>query len=135
MQYCPYKKISVEKFYPTKFALYYVTETGRVFREVSEKFVEVKPFLRGGVKGGQYHSVNISIRNAEGKYEYQKKMYVHRLVAEALVDNPHRYTEVDHIDNDKHNNCVSNLRWCDRQTNQNRRNLSRNSKGEWVKND
>ena len=133
MQYCQYKKISVEKFCPTKFALYYVTEDGRVFREVSKNFVEVKPHLRGGVKGGQYHSVNVSLKNSEGRTVRQIRQYVHRMVAEALVENPHRYTEVDHIDKDKLNNCVTNLRWCDRQTNQNRRDLKRNSKGEWIK--
>lgn len=109
--------MSTEKLYPTKFALYYVTEGGRVFRENAKNFYEVKPFLRGGVKSSQYASVNISIKNSEGRTLYRRKEYVHRIVAEALVDNPHRYTEVDHIDRDKLNNCVDNLRWCDRRTN------------------
>jgi len=113
----------VEKLYPTEYRGYYVTETGRVFRDSvkksEEKFMEVKPFLRGGagVSNKQYPSVNISIKNTEGRTLYQRKEYVHRMVAEALVDNPHRYTEVDHIDRDKLNNCVYNLRWCDRTTN------------------
>lgn len=38
-------------------------------------------------------------------------LYVHRLVAEAFLANPYGCNDVDHIDNDKTNNCVTNLRW------------------------
>jgi len=40
-----------------------------------------------------------------------RQAYIHRLVAEAFVDNPHRKKVVDHIDRDILNNHVSNLRW------------------------
>lgn len=36
---------------------------------------------------------------------------VHRLVAENFVDNPQRLPHVEHIDGDKKNNHVSNIRW------------------------
>ena len=41
---------------------------------------------------------------------YHKKT-IHRLVAEAFIPNPDNLAEVDHIDRDKSNNTVSNLRW------------------------
>lgn len=37
---------------------------------------------------------------------------VHRLVAIAFLPNPDDLATVDHIDTDKANNFVSNLRWC-----------------------
>lgn len=37
--------------------------------------------------------------------------YVHRLVAEAFISNPNDYPCIDHIDTNKSNNNVSNLRW------------------------
>jgi len=36
---------------------------------------------------------------------------VHRVVAEAFIPNPNNLTDVDHIDGNKRNNHVSNLRW------------------------
>lgn len=49
----------------------------------------------------------------------RKDYFVHRLVAEAFIPNPNGYMEVNHIDEDKTNNSVQNLEWCDRKYNAN----------------
>ena len=58
-----------------------------------------------------YLKVNLSVN---GKRHLR---YIHRMVAEAFIPNPNNYKEVNHIDHDPSNNCVSNLEWCDRKYN------------------
>ncbi len=43
------------------------------------------------------------------KKKYTK--YLHRIVGEAFVENPCNLPQIDHIDGNKRNNAVSNLRW------------------------
>ena len=47
----------------------------------------------------------------------RKLKYIHRMVAEAFIPNPHNYREVNHIDSNPSNNRVENLEWCDRRYN------------------
>lgn len=42
----------------------------------------------------------------------KKNFYVHRLVAEAFIENPFGLGYVNHLDYNKKNNDVSNLEWC-----------------------
>lgn len=48
-----------------------------------------------------------------------RKHLVHRLIAFTFIENPYNLPEVNHIDEDKTNNCVSNLEWCDHKYNNN----------------
>lgn len=44
---------------------------------------------------------------------------IHRLVAEAFIPNPNKLSQVNHIDENRTNNKVSNLEWCDAKYNMN----------------
>ncbi len=63
-----------------------------------------------------YHTINLYIN---GK---AKDFKVHKLVANAFIDNPHNKQFVDHIDGDKLNNRIDNLRYVTKS--QNAMNLS-----------
>lgn len=52
----------------------------------------------------------------QGKHKNHK---IHRLVAQAFIDNPNNFSELNHKDEDKTNNCVNNLEWCNRKYNNN----------------
>ena len=63
--------------------------------------------MRKTVKLGDYYIITLD-----------KHMYrVHRLVATTFIPNPNNLPEVNHKDENKLNNCVSNLEWCTHQYN------------------
>lgn len=51
--------------------------------------------------------------------------FVHRLIAETFIPNPDNKPFVDHIDRNRQNNNVSNLRWVTAEENQNNTNRNR----------
>lgn len=52
--------------------------------------------------------VDVVLSN-NGKTE---RLHIHRLVANAFIDNPDNKKQVNHIDYNRTNNAVSNLEWC-----------------------
>ena len=48
-----------------------------------------------------------------------KTIRIHRLVALEFLENPLNYKEINHKDENKQNNSVKNLEWCDRKYNMN----------------
>lgn len=94
--------------------LYEVSNTGRV-RSLDK-------YVKNGHSSYRLHKGKV-ISLLKGEYGYIQvnlccnrkmyKKYVHRLVAQAFIPNPDGLPQVNHKDEDKSNNCVENLEWCD----------------------
>ena len=84
--------------------LYQVSNTGKV-RSLSDRHYLKEKKLQKNNCG--YLTVLLS------KNSKQTRRTVHRLVAEAFIPNVNALPQINHIDEDKRNNSVSNLEWCD----------------------
>ena len=76
--------------------------------------------LKPGLVRG-YYTVTLA------KNKKSKHLRVHRLVMQNFIPNIEKCECIDHIDNNKTNNSISNLRWCTRQQNNFNRSLNVNS--------
>lgn len=84
---------------------YAITEDGQVWSYYSKSFI----YQRTNNEG--YKLVRL-------RKNGQQKLYsVHQLVARTFIPNPNEYTEINHIDENKANNTISNLEWCTHQQN------------------
>lgn len=93
---------------------YMVSNLGRV-KSLSKKhgFVFKKERIINQFDGNGYCRIKL---NKDGN---SRKFFVHRLVAEAFIGDKGDKQEIDHIDTDRRNNCVENLRWCTKKENAN----------------
>lgn len=80
--------------------LYQVSNLGRV------KSLRRNIILKQGITCG-YERVVLYTNNS------YKNFLIHRLVAHAFIPNPDNLPQVNHIDENKLNNCADNLEWCD----------------------
>lgn len=88
---------------------YEVSDQGRVKSLKYDKERILKP----GRDSGGYLFVSLC-KNGD-----IKNWLVHRLVAKTFIPNPNNLPEVNHKDEDKANNFVQNLEWCDEKYNNN----------------
>lgn len=82
---------------------YEVNECGEV------RHRERKQILRGKVDRYGYTVITMS----SGDRLKPQSVTLHRIVAAAFVPNPDNLPAVNHKDENKRNNCASNLEWCD----------------------
>lgn len=101
--------------------LYEVSNLGRV-RSLDREIVAErggKPFrykMKGRIIAPQERKhgyLSVCLYGKESKNGRFHQVSVHRIVAEAFIPNPNGYSEVNHIDENKQNNSLSNLEWCD----------------------
>lgn len=92
--------------------LYQISNLGRV--KSLERIIKRKNGINQHFKEkilskwtGEYVFTNLS-KNGKGK-----TYSIHNLVAKAFIPNPNNLPCVNHKDENKHNNNVSNLEWCD----------------------
>lgn len=73
-----------------------------------------KSIMRNG-----YYGVMLSDMDKRIGLNRTKPYYIHRLIAEAFIPNPHNYPMIDHINTNRIDNSISNLRWCNQKGNMN----------------
>jgi len=80
----------------------YVTRDGKVFKRLGPYKYEFTYYV---CKQG-YSRVHVTLPNKK-----RRTAAVHRLVAQAFIENNENKSDVNHIDGDRGNNSVENLEW------------------------
>lgn len=90
---------------------YQICELGKVYK--TETGVEIK---------NRAHNGYLQCRLKKDKKQYV--ILIHRIIASIFIPNPNKYAYVDHIDRDRLNNSLENLRWVSSSMNARNRSLS-----------
>lgn len=87
--------------------LYQISNLGRIMSLARNGNINKNHILNKYYHHSGYQVVNLCKNN------YRKNYRVHRLVAEAFIPNPNNLPQINHKDENKTNNCMDNLEWCD----------------------
>lgn len=98
--------------------LYQVSNSGKV-----KRFAYYNKVSSGG-KQYRKEKLLVPVKHRNGYFFYGlckdgvgKHIFAHRIVAEAFIPNPNNLPFINHKDENKENNVVSNLEWCTSQYN------------------
>ena len=83
------------------YSRYTIDENGRVFSTITKRELHPGPANNG------YMGIELV-----GDNGVPKRLLLHRLVAMAFIPNPEGYPIINHKDENRQNNHVSNLEWC-----------------------
>ena len=96
------------------FPNYAISKNG-IVKNITKNKILKRSFSNGYLHVGLYN---------EGK-KINKK--IHRLTASAWIDNPNNYPIIDHINKNKTDNRMENLRWCTQSINMRNRHIHSNN--------
>lgn len=92
--------------------IYLVSSLGRIWSlGIDNRHPKI---LKTYILPNGYVTVNLYDKNRK-----MKTNYIHRLVATSFIENPNNFKDVNHKDEVRSNNKVSNLEWCNRSYNNN----------------
>lgn len=111
-----------EKIIELKGMDYTVREDGKIFGNHTCGRGKAGRELKQRLNSDGYYCVTVGVNGN------RTVMRVHRIIALAFIENPLNLPEVDHIDNDRTNNHVSNLQWISSSDNKNKIPYDRRSK-------
>ena len=102
------------------FPNYEVSDCGNV-RSIDRDVIRKgnKTRLKGQMLKPSNHNGYLMVTLYNGSRDRHKSLFVHRLVADAFINNPLCLPYINHKDEDKMNNVVDNLEWCDAKYNSN----------------
>ena len=92
---------------------YMISNMGRV-KSLNYKHTGIEKILKPSVDKRGYLVICL-YKNSVKKRNFK----IHRLVAKAFIPNPNNLPQVNHKDENKQNNCLKNLEWCDQKYNNN----------------
>ena len=92
--------------------LYQVSNLGRV-KSLNYRHTGREQILKPIKYNNDYLRINLWKNNK------MKTHTIHRIVAQTFLDNPNNYPCINHIDENKTNNNITNLEWCTHEYNNN----------------